>query len=404
MAGLEEQNIMIVGSQSEDPFTDDIGEYCEQMTEYSDLISLKTFANGEFCPRFISDEDDFDQIGNKLKGKKVVLISTDLRVLSRMEMAWRNLLVARAAKDNGADEVILVEPDLFFSAQDRGPRPNHGIVDFERDTKDYKKFDGQPFTSQLYGQMLAGAGVDSVITVHIHSHSVERLFADTISGRFLNLNPADVFADYIINSDVAPALHGGKGLLICAPDKGARQFATEVHHKIGLPSARLLFFSKQRFGERKVSSMISVNSPTPAEDIQGRDVIVFDDMVRTGGTIKECSRLLKDAGAGRVIFFVTHFHSSPEARENLSSPALDEIVTMNTLPYILNRDRQGRLRRKMTVLKIEKWLSGHILDFLGCSRSHLIGRQYTVDMSSKNPRSSKLKDRSSRNLVAAPHT
>ena len=158
MAGLEEQNIIVVGSQSEDPFTEDIGEYCEQATDYSDLISLKTFANGEFCPRFISDEDDFENIGAKLTGNKVVLTSTDLRLLSRMEMAWRNLLVARAAKDNGAEEVILVEPDLYFSAQDRGPHPDPSDANTDRDAKDYKKFDGQPFTSQLYAQLLKASG------------------------------------------------------------------------------------------------------------------------------------------------------------------------------------------------------------------------------------------------------
>ena len=68
------------------------------------------------------------------------------------------MLVARAAKDNGARKVVLVEPDLFFSAQDRGPRKEHGEMEFPRDEADYKKFDGQPFTSRFYAQALALAG------------------------------------------------------------------------------------------------------------------------------------------------------------------------------------------------------------------------------------------------------
>jgi len=47
---------------------------------------------------------------------------------------------------------------------------------------------------------------------------------------------------------------------------------------------------------------------------------------------------------------------------------------------------QGRLRRKMTVLKLEKWISRHVIESQGLSAAHLTGRFYTVDMSSKNPR------------------
>jgi ribose-phosphate pyrophosphokinase len=75
-------------------------------------------------------------------------------------------------------------------------------VDFERDEEDYRKFDGQAFSSSLYAQMLRAAGVDAVITVHNHSTSVQRLFTRTFGGRFLNLNPAALFSHYLTNSNV----------------------------------------------------------------------------------------------------------------------------------------------------------------------------------------------------------
>jgi ribose-phosphate pyrophosphokinase len=282
-------------------------------------------------------------------------------------------------------QAVLVEPDLFFSAQDRGPRPEHGDVAFERDAHDYKRFDGQPFTSRFYAEALALAGIDGVITVHNHSASVIRLFSKVMKDRFLNLSTAEVFADYIRTSDVTPSLRSS-GLLICAPDHGAREFAAQVYDHLNMPSADLLFIAKERKGERMVSSFIDPESPCPVEGIAGKDVVVFDDMVRTGGTVTECCRLLKEAGANRVVFFVTHFYSSPEVRENLSTQALDEIVTTNTIPSILNRDMQGRLRRKMTVLKLEKWISRYILDFLGLKPAQSGQGMYNVDMSSKNPR------------------
>ncbi|MCL5269333.1 MAG: ribose-phosphate pyrophosphokinase [bacterium] len=390
---VDGKSVIIVGTQSDDPFAIDIGAFCQQPEDIADLLSLKTFANSEFCPRFISDEKDLSDIGWKLRGSTVVVVSTANNTLSRNELTWRTMLVTRAAKDNGADRVVLVEPDLFFSAQDRGPRPEHGNPEFERTITDYKKFDGQPFTSLFYAQALALAGVDAVITVHNHSTTVQKLCRDLMIGGLLNLNPAEVFADYIRTSDVTPSLHNGQGLLVCAPDFGARKFATEVYAQLAMPSVGLLYIAKERKGERDVSSLIDADSPSPVEAIAGKDVIVFDDMVRTGNTIRECCRLLKEAGAGRVVFFVSHFYSSPEVRENLNSPVLDEIVTTNTLPCILNRDMQGRLRRKMTVLKLEKWISRHILEFLGLPADHLGARLYSVDMSSKNPRAAALAER-----------
>jgi len=378
--------VLITGTESDNPFAIDISVFCGQMTDVADVISLKTFANSEFCPRFISDEKDMNEIGRKLKGNTVVMVSTVSNTLTRNELALRNMLVARAAKDNGAGRVILVEPDLFFSAQDRGPLPEHGEVVFPRNTADYKKFDGQPFTSRFYAQALALAGVDAVITVHNHSTSVKKLFREVMRDEFLNLNPAEVFADYIRSSDVAPGLYSGAGLLVCAPDAGAREFATQVCNYLDSSSVGLLYVAKQRTDERSVSSLISPESPCPVEAIKGKDVIVFDDMVRTGNTIKECCRLLKEAGAGRVVFFVTHFYSSPEVRETLATPVVDEIVTTNTIPSILNRDMQGRLRRKLTVLKLEKWISRYIIRYIGHEPDLLEGSTYTVDMSSKNPR------------------
>jgi ribose-phosphate pyrophosphokinase len=384
-------DLVIVGSFSDNPFAIDMASHCGQEDDYADLISLKVFANGEFCPRFISDEEDLREVGNRLEGMTVVLVSTDVSTtfFSRNELVWRTCLVARAAKDNGAKDVVLVEPDLFFSAQDRGPRKEHGHTDAQRSLGDYKKFDGQPFSSLLYSQILKLSGVDAVLTVHNHSLSVQRLFRATFADRFLNCSPAEVFADYILHSDLVPTFRSGKRLLLCAPDKGAHGFAQDIQHLVGEEASGVVLLAKERTGERSVSSIIAPDSPTPREDIAGKDVIIVDDMVRTGGTMRECCRLLKDAGAEKVVFCVSHFHSSREVRENLNHPEVDEIVALNTLPLITNRDEQGRLRKKMTVLKIEKWLSKKLLEFLDRNGQRITGRMYGIDISTKNPRAPK---------------
>ncbi|MCH1549850.1 MAG: ribose-phosphate pyrophosphokinase-like domain-containing protein, partial [Pseudomonadales bacterium] len=137
------KNIVIVGNSSDDPFAIDLAFSMGQVSDIADLISMKTFANTEFCPRFISDEEDFSCVGRRLEGKVVVIVSTSSHVVSRQNLAMRNLLIARAAKENGAKHVMLVEPDLYYSAQDRGPKRSLGETLVARDEKDLKKFDGQ---------------------------------------------------------------------------------------------------------------------------------------------------------------------------------------------------------------------------------------------------------------------
>jgi ribose-phosphate pyrophosphokinase len=69
----------------------------------------------------------------------------------------------------------------------------------------------------------------------------------------------------------------------------------------------------------------------------------------------------------------------------MADSAINEILTLNTLPTVLNRDEQGRLRRKMVVLKIEKWLAKSLCEIIGIPTREESGF-YQIDMSSKNPR------------------
>ena len=182
-------NVVVVSNSSDNPFAIDVAYAMGQHEDIADIISMKQFMNSEFCPRFISDETDFENIGRKLKGKAVIIVSTTSRIQSRQELAMANFIIARAAKENGADRVVLVEPDLFYSAQDRGPHKELGETSFERDIKDIKKFDGQPFTAKLYAQMLKLSGVDTVMTIHNHSDSVQKIFNEVFEGNFHNLIP-----------------------------------------------------------------------------------------------------------------------------------------------------------------------------------------------------------------------
>ena len=80
---------IIVSNWTDASFALDVAHNFGQTTDVSDLISLKTFANSEFCPRFLADEQDLENIGQGLEGKRVYLISTSSPTISRSELATR---------------------------------------------------------------------------------------------------------------------------------------------------------------------------------------------------------------------------------------------------------------------------------------------------------------------------
>ena len=334
------KSLLIVGNSAENVFVEDISHHLNQKVDYSDIISMKDFLNSEFCPRFIVGDYVSGKVGASLTGMKVLIVSTSGKEYSRNELAMRTFLIARAAKDNGAEKVLLLEPDLYYSAQDRGPRKEHGVTKEERGDEDYWKFDGQPFSARLYAELLKESGVDEIITVHNHSFSVENIFMDRFSGAFTNLLPHDLYGEYIRNSDIVSE----KNLVICAPDGGALEFSRAVAGAVGT-EVPIIRMCKRRSGERTVEIAVDPDSEFRLDDISGKDVLVVDDMVRTGKTISECCKVLKTAEPRKVIFLVTHFNSSREGRANMDDPSIDEIVTTSTIPDILNRDIQGRLRK-----------------------------------------------------------
>ncbi|MBM6551474.1 ribose-phosphate diphosphokinase [Marinomonas ostreistagni] len=378
-------NVVVVSNSSDNPFAIDVAYAMGQNEDIADIISMKHFMNSEFCPRFISDEADFDNIGRTLTGKSVVIVSTTSHVQSRQELAMANFVIARAAKENGAERVILVEPDLFYSAQDRGPHKDLGETSFERDIKDIKKFDGQPFTAKLYAQMLKLSGVDTVMTIHNHSDSVQKIFTEVFEGNFHNLIPYEIYAHYLLNSNILSYGEDGEGLVLCAPDKGARDFVKQMYNTLGLTKAKFIMLDKERTAERKVEITLHKESEHTFEGLDGASIVLFDDMVRTGSTIIKSCQFLKQINPERMVFAVSHFYASNEGRERMAHPALGEILTLNTLPTILNRDEQGRLRKKMVVLKVEKWLGQELSKILGLPQSEE-QNPYKIDMSSKNPR------------------
>ena len=89
---------IVTGNFTDDPFAIDMAQYIGLREDISDVVSLKTFANSEFCPRYMLDMDDLEHIGKRLEGKIVLICSVSNHERSRNDYAMRNFILARAAK------------------------------------------------------------------------------------------------------------------------------------------------------------------------------------------------------------------------------------------------------------------------------------------------------------------
>ena len=265
--------------------------------------------------------------------------------------------------------------------------------------KDRKKFDGQPFSARMYAEMLRTAGVDQVVTVHNHKPEVLRnIYAEVFAGAgeyppFLNLDMACIVANLIQRT--VSMERAGANLGFVAPDQGAAAFVGRVLEYTGLKEAVMVVLEKTRLGQRNVE----LSATDEVRKLRGREVFILDDMVRTGGTIAGAIALLAENPETRpanIYFYCTHTYISPEGRENLNSPYLTEFLTTNTMPNVLNRDDQGRLRRKMAVMKIEAWIADALVHCLeqgqppeeryGKESVPFADRFYKLEYSSKNER------------------
>lgn len=202
-------------------------------------------------------------------------------------------------------------------------------------------FDGQPFTAKLYAQMLKLSGVDTVMTIHNHSESVQKIITEVFDVDFHNLIPYEIYSHYLVNSNILDYGEDDEGLVLCAPDKGARGFIQKMFNTLGLSKAKFIMLDKERTAERKVDITLHKESQDTFDELDGASIILFDDMVRTGSTSVKSCQFLQKIKHERMVFAVSHFYASEEGRQKMAHLALGEILTLNTLPAFLKPRRTG---------------------------------------------------------------
>jgi ribose-phosphate pyrophosphokinase len=205
------------------------------------------------------------------------------------------LLMIDAARGASAAQVTAVMPHFAYARSDK---------------KDMSRIS---IGGRLVADMLTTAGADRVLTMTLHAPQVHGFFSVPVD----HLTAIGELADHFRHADLTDTV-------VVSPDLGNAKTATQFARLLGLPVAA---GSKQRLADDRVVIEAIVG------DVAGRNVIVLDDEIATGGSIMELLDRLGDEGCGRISVACTHGLFTGKAVERLSShPRIDEVVTTDTVP------------------------------------------------------------------------
>ena len=245
-------------------------------------LQITKFSDGEFA---VSYEES-------IRGRDIFLVqSTFPSSDNLMEL----LLMIDAAKRASARTINAVIPYFGWARQDRKDKPRVSIG------------------AKLVADLLSAAGVNRVITMDLH--------ADQIQGFF------DVPVDHLYASNVIlPYLQSLNldDLVIASPDVGGSKRANTYAKYLGCP---LVLCNKTRARANVVASMQIIG------EVEGKNVVIIDDMVDTAGTITKAADLMKEHGAKTVRACASHCVMSGPASDRVQASALEEIVFTDSIPY-----------------------------------------------------------------------
>ena len=245
-------------------------------------LVITKFSDGEFA---VSYEES-------IRGRDIFLVqSTFPNSDNLMEL----LLMIDAAKRASARTINAVMPYFGWARQDRKDKPRVSIG------------------AKLVADLLSAAGVNRVITMDLH--------ADQIQG-FFNVPVDHLYASNVI-LPYLQSLHL-EDLVIASPDVGGSKRANTYAKFLGCP---LVLCNKTRARANVVASMQIIG------DVEGKNVVIIDDMVDTAGTITKAADIMKAAGAKTVRACASHCVMSGPASDRVQESALEEIVFTDSIPY-----------------------------------------------------------------------
>ena len=282
-------------------------ELAEQISKELDLplseARIKQFSDGEINVK----------IEESVRGKDVFIIQPTSAPANANLMEL--LIMTDALKRSSAKSITAVVPYYGYARQDRKAEPR------------------VPITAKLVANLMETAGITRMITIDLHASQIQGFFDIPVD----NLYGAILFKEYIESKNF-------KNPVIASPDIGgvarARYFAKSLGLEMVIVDKR-----REKANESEVMNIIG--------DIEGKDVIMIDDMVDTAGTMVKAAAALKAKGAASVMACCTHPVLSGPAYERIQKGELDELVITDTIATTENSNKCDKIK----VLSTSKMLA-----------------------------------------------
>ena len=245
-------------------------------------IEVTPFSDGEFQPKFTES----------VRGASVYIIQSTIPPADNlMEL----LLTIDAAKRASADKVIAVIPYFGWARQDRKDRPRVAIG------------------AKLVANLLRAAGADRVMACDLHADQIQGFFDIPLD----HIYASKVFIPYIKS-------RGIENLAIAAPDMGGAKRANTYAKAL---DASVIICHKTRERANVVGSITAIG------EVEGKNIIIVDDMIDTAGTLCKAAEVLINKGAASVRACATHGIFSAQALQRLHDSVISEIFITDTIPH-----------------------------------------------------------------------
>lgn len=262
-------------------------------------LKIDKFLDGETLPIF----------EESVRNEDVFFVQTTNTSDSIVE----TLLVIDAAKRAGCKSFTLIAPYQGYSRQDKNDHLRSSIG------------------SKMLAGILESTGMTSLISIDFHASQAQAFYNVPV----IHLNGNKIFIDYIKKNKI-------EDLTIVAPDQGAVRRASDFCK--AFPDATFAMINKKRIKPNEIHSMELVG------DVNGRNVVIVDDMADTLGTMKKAAELLMSKGAKSVRCIATHGILSGKAIENLYSSQITELLVSDSIPFIDEKDSKNDNQTKFKII------------------------------------------------------
>ena len=241
------------------------------------------------------DGESFVQIEESIRGTDVFVVQPTCPPTNHNLMEL--LVMVDAIRRASASRITAVMPFYGYARQDRKDKPR------------------VPITSKLVANLLTAAGVDRVLTMDLHAAQIQGFFEIPVD----HLYSVPVLIKHLKNTYVKDM----KNLVVVSPDIGGVKNAKSYANILG---TELAIVAKQRI------SATEVNAHAVIGDVQGKDVLMVDDMTESGGTLCAAAEVLKQHGAARIFAAVSHGVLNEKARTRLASSPIERLLTSDSVP------------------------------------------------------------------------